>query len=620
MRKALKWTGVAIGGIVLLAIIVAAGVVLTGAILFDRMAARAVPAGYPRNSSVYVAATDGTKVAIDVWLPEMLKAGERVPALMKPTPYWRARRLTLLGKAFAYFLAPSLAIEPEVPLLNARGYAVIGIDARGTGASFGTLKTMFSDAEVADYGSVADWIAKQPWSDGKVGAYGFSYRGISAANIASLPNREIKAVAPLFDLSDLYLLGYPGGTFAQYLLTAWSAQTRLLNNGIVPCDGDTLCEMAIAGPKPVDADTDGALLRQAIAAHAANYNVHDCARAAPARNDRICASGQSLSENSLLARKAEVEARGLPIFALTGWLDESSPGQVLNRFVTFSNPQEVVLGPFTHGGFMGDDPFAPDAPMAMTYGQQMRLMADFFDRTLRDGKPIHNSVHYYVIGASVWRDSPSWPPAGSALQKWYPDRAHTLSQTAADGTDTYKVDFNASTGTLSGYRGQVDLSKTDYGDRAKPDAHLLSYTSAPMGSDMEIAGNPVAHLHLATSATGGLVIVYLEDVAPNGRVTYITQGLLNLAHRKTAAPGGAVSADPLHSYLRTDMAPMRPGVGEDIAVAISPIAALIRKGHALRVAIAGADAGNLERLPATGNATLTLTRGAVTYVEVPVAR
>lgn len=618
--RVLRWLGLGLGVPLAVVIVIATGAIVIGAALFDRNAHQAVPAGYVRNTSLYVTSADGTKIAIDVWLPKTLKAGERVPGLIKATPYWRGRQLTFIGKAVATYLAPSIAIEPDVEILNGRGYAVIVADARGTGASFGTLKIMFSDAEVADYGSVADWIVKQPWSNGKVGAYGFSYRGISAANMASLPNTEIKAVAPLFDLTDLYLLGYPGGTYAQYLLTAWGAQTRLLNEGIVPCAGDTVCEIAIKGPKPVDADTNGAQLAAASVAHRANYNVEQCARAAPARDDVICSSGHSLAANSLLARKAKVEARGLPMFVLTGWLDESSPAQVLHRFNVFSNPQELVLGPFTHGGFQGDDPFG--RPLDMTYGPQTQRMADFFDRYLKDGPehPIAKSVHYYVLGGGVWRDSPSWPPANSAAVKWYPQAGHVLGATAQDGSDTYKVDFKATTGTLSGYRGQVDLSKTDYGDRAKEDAHLLTYTSAPMTVDMELAGNPVAHLHLSSSASAGLVIVYMEDVAPNGRVTYITQGLLNLAHRKLATSDTGTSADPLHSYQRADMMPMMPGVAEDVIVAISPVAARIAKGHRLRVAIAGADDNNLERLPAKGDATLTLALGEGTYVEMPEVR
>ena len=78
------------------------------------------PAGYAVYSSQYVTAPDGTRIAIDLWLPKRLAAGERFPALMKGTPYWRAP-------------------EEEVAILKARGYAVVGIDARGSGASFGSI-------------------------------------------------------------------------------------------------------------------------------------------------------------------------------------------------------------------------------------------------------------------------------------------------------------------------------------------------------------------------------------------------------------------------------------------------------------------------------------------------
>ena len=620
MGRYLKWAGIGISGLLTLVAIAAVATILIGTLLFDRRASATVPAGFARNSSVYVTSADGTKIAIDVWLPETLKTNQRVPGLIKATPYWRAQKLTWAGKALATFLAPDFVIEPDVEILNGRGYAVVVVDARGTGASFGTLKIMFSDAEVNDYNAVADWIAKQPWSNGKIGAYGFSYRGISAANMAALSNPHIRAVAPLFDLPDLYLLAYPGGAFAQYLLTAWGAQTRLLNDGVVPCQGNLVCEIALAGPKPVDSDSDGSVLRAASASHIANFDVRKCTRAAPARDDNICASGLSLSETSLIARKSRVEARHLPFFVLTGWLDESSPAQALNRFKTFSNPQEVVLGPFTHGGFEGDDPFG--RPLDMPYAKQTALMADFFDRYLRDGpdRPITNGVRYYVIGGGIWRTSPSWPPANSIIEKWYPDSEHSLTSTVSSaGSDTYNVDFSATTGELSGYRGQVDLSKTDYGDRAKQDARLLTYTSAPMWRDMEIVGDPVAHLRLSTSTARALVIVYLEDVSPNGRVTYVTQGLLNLEHRKLAGLDNGGSTDRFHSFVRQDMAPMTPGASEDVTIAISPIAALIRKGHRLRIAIAGADADNLERIPAHGDETLTIARGEDSYVEVPVA-
>jgi len=251
------------------------------------------------------------------------------------------------------------------------------------------------------------------------------------------------------------------------------------------------------------------------------------------------------------------------------------------------------------------------------------LMADFFDRYLKAGpaQPIARSIQYYVLGAGIWRATGHWPPPESTLHKWYLGASHALllsAPTASDDVDRYDVDFSATTGTLSGYRGQVDLSKTDYGDRAAADAHLLVYDSVPLATDTVIAGNPIAHMRLASSASDGLLIVYLEDVAPGGRVTYVSQGVLKLAFRKRATgDDSAVSADPFHTYLRADMAPMTPGSFEDIVLAVSPVAALIRKGHRIRVSLAGADSGNLERVPAQGSATLQVERGGVSYVELP---
>lgn len=601
-----------------LSTICALSVIATMNFGFEQALATESP-GHTRNTSLYVTAEDGTRIAIDVSLPQGLRAGQRVPALIKGTPYWRARKLTPLGEA----KAPQLATEPDEATLNERGYAVVSVDARGTGASFGSIKILFGDKEISDYGAVADWITAQPWSNGSVGAYGFSYRGVTAANIASLPNTSIKAVAPLFDLSDLYLLIYPGGVFEQYLVSAWGAQSRELNSGKMPCNSDPVCQQMIEGPKPVDGDHGEALLQQAIAQHAKNFNVYDCLRAAPARDDHVCSSGRSLTEVSVIGRKSKIEQRHLPMFVLTGWLDESSPQQALYRYKTFSNLQKLIIGPFTHGGFMSDDPFFPDHPPVLTYKEQTDLMADFFDRYLKDEpiQPASKSIRYYVNGAGEWRNSPVWPPAGTAMQKWYLGASNVLADdepTVTTGVDHYKVDFSATTGKFSGYRGQVDLSQTDYGDRASADSHLLVYTSARLATDMEIAGDPVAHIKLVSSATDGMLIIYLEDVAPDGRVTYVSQGVLRLAFRKLArGDDSAYSADPFHAYRRIDMAPLKPGVSEDIVVAISPIAALIRKDHRLRVAIAGADASNLERLPTKGDAELTIVRGAGSYVEVP---
>lgn len=57
----------------------------------------------------------------------------------------------------------------------AAGYAVVSIDVRGTGASFGRWRAPWTPEERADSREVVDWISHQPWSNGQARAH---HRGI----------------------------------------------------------------------------------------------------------------------------------------------------------------------------------------------------------------------------------------------------------------------------------------------------------------------------------------------------------------------------------------------------------------------------------------------------------
>lgn len=613
-RGLLGAAGVAAG----LAVLLVAVIAIAGLLYRDPSKAL-TPAGQPRGASSYLTMRDGTRIALTVWLPPDLRPGERVPALVEGTPYWRGGALTFLGKALTQLGATILPDEPDIGILNGRRYAVVAVDTRGTGASFGHQDILLDQPEVQDFGEVIDWSARQPWSNGRVGAYGFSYRGMLAVSMASLGRPALGAIAPSFDFTDIYQATYPGGVFSETFLRKWGTQTGALNRGEPPCP--RICRWLVAGPLPVDADRDGALLRAAIAEHARNYDVFTCAQHAPWRDSALCTSGKTATQVSELSRRDALERSNIPMYVTVGWFDATSPAEALRRVSGFSNSQQVVIGPISHGGFMSTDPFAPPkAGVDPTYRQQIGAMADFFDRYLKaNNAPSPSSVRYDVLNGGGWRTSPAWPPPGAVAQRFYAQAGSGLSSTppAEDGADTYAVDFTAGSGSMSRYQSPVDLSQTAYPDRAAADRKLLSYTSAPLTDDLVIAGDPEADLTLASSRPDGMVIVYLEDVLPDGRVVYLTEGVLRLTDRKLSQ--AAVGADPLHSYLSTDKSPMTPGRAEQIRIALSPIAVAVHKGERLRLAISGADADNLERIPATGPETLELRRAheSPSFIEIP---
>ena len=152
-----------------------------------------------------------------------------------------------------------------------------------------------------DFGAIIDWTARQPWSNGRVGIYSFSYRGMLTVSMASLGRPQLRAIAPSFDFTDLYLTTHPGGVFNETFLKKWGDQTAALNRGEPPCSG--VCRWLVAGPRPVDADRDGALLKAAIAEHARNYDVFACAQRAPYRDDAVCSSRKTITDVSELSRQ-----------------------------------------------------------------------------------------------------------------------------------------------------------------------------------------------------------------------------------------------------------------------------------------------------------------------------
>ena len=151
-----------------------------------------------------------------------------------------------------------------------------------------------------------------------------------------------------------------------------------------------------------------------------------------------------------------------------------------------------------------------------------------------------------------------------------------------------------------------------YGDRREMDGRLLTYTSMPFDEDREITGHPVITLFVRSTHEDGLFIAYLEDVAPDGRVTYITEGQLRAVMRKISdEPPLYRKIGPHHSQLRADAMPFVPGEVAELNFELWATSVLIREGHRLRIAVAGADKDTFAHYPLDGGMpTITVERNA----------
>ncbi len=176
--------------------------------------------------------------------------------------------------------------------------------------------------------------------------------------------------------------------------------------------------------------------------------------------------------------------------------------------------------------------------------------------------------------------------------------------------DDYPIDPKAGTGDRSRWVSLVNVEHKpiEYRDRAAADARLLVYDGAPLAEAVEVTGHPRALLHVAADAADAGVFVYLEDVAPDGRVEYVTEGMLRALHRKTTGAPYRTPV-PFHSCTRADAAPLVPGEAAALEIALYPTSYLFKEGHRIRVAIAGADVDHFEPVEPSPSV-LSVHRGA----------
>jgi putative CocE/NonD family hydrolase len=317
---------------------------------------------------------------------------------------------------------------------------------------------------------------------------------------------------------------------------------------------------------------------------------------------------------------------GAAVQAWEGWMDAGTADGALSRFMAVRNPQTVILGPWSHALGADADPFhSANAPLKPTAAEKVGAELAFLDPYLKGSRPPKptREIRYYTLGAGTWHTTSVWPPRGLTTQHWYLAANGRLARErpiASHGADRYTVDFTASSGNQNRWHTQAG-GDVVYPDRAKEDRKLLTYTSSPMARNVEITGHPIVSLDITSTTTDGAFIVYLEDVAPNGRVTYITEGELRALHRKisNARPPYPVFG-PYHSFRRADAEPLVPGRSAELRFALLPTSVLIRRNHRIRIAIAGADKGTFARIPATGDPLITVARNATTSsrIDLPV--
>jgi uncharacterized protein len=578
------------------------------------------------NQSLYVTARDGTRIAIDVYLP-VLQAGVRVPTAFQTTRYHRSEETQCTHPE-------SDRMMLEAKRWTSNGYAFVMVDARGTGASFGTRTGELSSAEIADYGDVLSWVAAQPWCTGRVGAYGVSYGGDTAELILRLSHPALTASAPLYSDFDSYDdLLMPGGVLNTWFGETWFGMTNALDEvpgwaeQLAQASGVTLEEFRASMPRvnPVDG-ADGLALRDAaILEHTGNVDSMAMLRTMPFKDDRV---GDVSLAVMPYAFREEIEASNVPMLVIAGWQDAGTTAGTFSRLAGFSNHQEVVIGAWSHGGAFLCDPFLPapnpTEPNMPQLEEQFVWLLAFFDRFVRGSETPKRGLkklRYYTNGENAWHEHTSWQPK-TKLVHWFLREDKSLSLepvNSSTGADEYSVNYEIGTGEHARWRTQSGGGPIIHPSQQEVDAHRLCYTSAPLEQDLRVTGFPRVTLQMRSSTPDGAIYAYLEDIAPDGTIRLITEGQLRLIHRETSS---TVQPESLprtpRTFTQADSMPMVPGEISSVTFDLIPTSVMFKHGHRIRIAFAGHDKDHFQQY--SENQVITLERNSVfkSFLELPI--
>ncbi len=501
-----------------------------------------------RLMHVPVAMRDGVRLYANLFLPP---GQVRVAAILVRTPYGKGSDLTPNWRAFVD-----------------HGYAMVIQDVRGRYESEGSFDPIRQEAVDGD--DTINWIARQPWSNGKVGMTGGSYLGIAQWKTALLNNPHLKAIFPVVSGDDDYRDRFysPGGAMKLGQRLEWMSE-NLKAPGYHPDFSKYVLHLPLRTSDVLATGWSSEMYRQVIA------------------HPTFDSFWRSVSVREQIARVH------IPVFAVGGWFDNYAESD-LDAYAALrktSGLNRVLIGPWPHNmsiPFEGTD-FGPDAAVPVR-----SLQLEWFDQWLM-GKdtPLVSTppVRVFVMGADKWLEDRSWPPEHARARSFYLENDGALGSEPPRKPlqDHYVYDPVRPVPTRGGAVccnpkvfpwGPMDQRAVEQR------SDVLVYSTAPLKHEVEAVGPVSVRLFAATSARDTDFTAKLVDVFPDGYARNLSDGILRLRYR--------------NSLEKPELA--QPGRVYEITIDAGVTANVFQKGHRIRLEISSSNFPRFDRNPNTGEA------------------
>ena len=533
------------------------------------------------TTSVYFKARDGVRLAMDIHRPAV--NGKPVE-----TPYpvvWQ--------HAAARRIAPDQRVSAvrQMPELTKFGYVVVEVDRRGLGASFGTRRGYNDRTEARDAFDVTEWLAAQPWSNGKVGVYGCSNTGDAAMHAISRMPPHLKAIF--------------AGCFS------WIKYDGFLRGGIFANWGSGVersFEEDLRNPT-VDEDKDKSLLRLAAEEHRDNTPLALLWRGMPYRDSwsdlvqsRFWNEGSSGTYRDAFARSK------VALYVFGGWLDDFRREGLVAYAGLPGNPRKILIGPWLHCR-------NPDFDLLSEAHRFFDHWLKGVDNGVMTEPPITFSTQA-SDGRVSWQQANEWPGAAASTQQHFlriqgAGQDHKLASSLSAGKRV-AVTLDVKPGITCG----ADL--TSQATACMQTANGLRFDGDVLARDTEVTGHPIVSLWMSSNNPDQNVFAYLEDVAPDGTSRMVTDGRLKARLRAQARPPYEFLGLPWHRSLESDDAPLVENQPVKLDFDMLPASHVFRKGHRWRLTVTGSD--SRERFPGPSGSKLVIYSDAMhpSVLKLPV--
>ena len=499
----------------------------------------------PVKKTGYITMSDGTQLRYAVELPN---TSGRFPVAMKYDGYCEGTDPVTCNEG------------DDASALLAAGYAVMGVNMRGTGCSTGQFDFR-SATEETDGKSVVEWAASQPWSTGHVGMFGDSFPGIMQPGVAALHPKGLDAIAPWQIVDDVYRdVAYPGGLANAEFGAFWgfgdqpAAATSSAINGTTA--GDPQCPQSVAQQLTVNPTTN-----IAVAGFLHPYD-------------------DSYWQSKAIG--ADASKIDVPAFGCETWQDDEVGSRSLWTLFPRLDPTRTWL--VASNGYHA---------MCVTSTPVTNELVRFFDRFV---KGEDNGFESTTPHMQIWHDttnatdakpswittSPSWPPVTKTRQLYLSSGSSLTPKRPAGSqpADSY-VSPTVAAGTEDGIvAGQGNrLWKVP----GMP-AGAVAYTTPKLAHDTELLGPASVDLWLESTATDTGLQATITEVRPDGQEVYVARGWLKASQRKLDR--GASSATlPVQTDQQSDVQPLVPGQPTFMRFAVFPFDYVFRTGSRIRLII-----------------------------------